>query len=455
MRTLLYIFNFKRKKLYNLLKVILFLGILVILLCKATYILSAKDGYIRKNSFYESKVDFEVFLMGTSHMQNGIFPMELYRDFGLSAYNLAVAGERLAMTYWSLVDALQYTTPKLVVIDMHGLGYGDQKVDPEVPRRMHISFDAMRLNSVKWNAITDLTEKESWAEFFFPLTLYHNRWEELSEEDFRNPTMYNVTNGAVFNLGVANAEAPILLSPEDYDKNNNYSTQYLEKIIQLCQSKKIEVMLVYIPFPSSEGAQRCVNQAYELAAKYDISYLNMLYLAEEIGIDYSIDTADKSSHLNPLGAKKVSEFIGKYIVNNYEVSDHRRTTFSEVWQRKYKEYMIYKDNYLKEINDYYFYLMMIADKDYSYSVYFKENTEALNDETIMKLINSAMPKLEFDNKEQPKNGYYFLSNIKGDRKEELGIKEMKETADFYIVVTNNITGELVECSNWRYGIGRE
>lgn len=455
MRTHLYIFNSKQKLLYYIVKVILFLAILVFLLCKISYILSAKDGYIRKNSFYESEVDFEVFLMGTSHMQNGVFPMELYRDFGISAYNLAVPGERLAMTYWSLVDALQYTTPDLVIVDMHGLGYGDQKVDPEVPKRMHISFDAMKFNSIKWNVIKDLTEKEAWIEFFFPLTLYHNRWEELSEEDFRNPTIYNTTNGGLFNLGVANAEAPILLSPEDYEKNNNYSTQYLEKIIQLCQSKNIEVMLVYIPFPSPEKSQRCVNQAFEIAEKYNITYLNILYLAEEIGIDYAVDTADKSSHLNPLGARKVTEFIGEYIVQNYNVTDYRSTSLSEVWQRKYKEYMNYKDNYLREINDYYLYFMMIADKDYSYSVYFKEYKEALNDENIQKLIGSAMPYSESNSVEQTKEKHYFFSNIKGNEYKELELGGISDTADFYLVVVNNISGELVECSNWRFDIGRE
>lgn len=92
--------------------------------------------------------------------------MELYRDYGIASYNLSIAGERMAMTYWSLKDALQHTIPKLVIIDMHALEYGNQKNDPKVPARVHWSLDVLKSIPIKYNAVKDVVEGEQQRGFF-------------------------------------------------------------------------------------------------------------------------------------------------------------------------------------------------------------------------------------------------------------------------------------------------
>jgi len=467
-------------KLKNVLRSIVFILFLVLAIHKTTYLLSAKNSWIIKEDFYDAEVNFDVLLMGTSHMYDGIYPMELYRDYGISSYNLAVAGERFAMTYWSLKDALQYTQPKLVVIDVHALEYGDQKNDPNVPQRVHESFDAMRMGKIKIQAVMDVIEKDAWSEFFFPLELYHNRWTELTENDFKDPKDVNATHNGFFQMGVANKTAPKLLAPDDFVIDDNYSVEYLRKIIELCQSKDIEVLLVCIPYPAPEESQRCINQAYAIAAEYNIEYMNMLYLAEEIGVDYITDAADAASHLNPSGARKVTKYIGQYIIDNYEVWDYRLSEESTEWNQYYNEYLQYKDEKLQLENNLYYYLMLLADFDYSYCAYIA-NQEILQDELSRNLYKNTMPLVQIDKWEAENQGY-FISNISGSVVEVFGLGEItsmatnsayefakdetgvriqvsgqegiNEEADISIAVINNHTGELIDWSNWKYNKGR-
>lgn len=60
--------------------------------------------------------------MGTSHVLNAVYPMELWNDYGIVSYNFGGHGNYLPTTYCIMKNALEYTTPKLMVIDCFFLG---------------------------------------------------------------------------------------------------------------------------------------------------------------------------------------------------------------------------------------------------------------------------------------------------------------------------------------------
>ena len=76
-----------------------------------------KESKNKFSDFYEQEENYDVLFIGSSHVLNGVFPMELWKDYGIVSYNLSGHGSRGAVNYWILKNALEYTTPKLVVID--------------------------------------------------------------------------------------------------------------------------------------------------------------------------------------------------------------------------------------------------------------------------------------------------------------------------------------------------
>lgn len=69
----------------------------------------------------------------------------------------------------------------------------------------------------------------------------------------------------------------------------------------------MELLLVALPFttPVNDGLNRqaVVNGVRELAAQWDVPYVNLMYRLDEMGFDFSQDMADMY-HLNWRGWKR-------------------------------------------------------------------------------------------------------------------------------------------------------
>jgi hypothetical protein len=57
-------------------------------------------------NFFEQDEDFDVLFFGTSHVINGIFPMELWNEYGIVSYNFGGHGNEIATSYWDNIDAV-------------------------------------------------------------------------------------------------------------------------------------------------------------------------------------------------------------------------------------------------------------------------------------------------------------------------------------------------------------
>ncbi len=424
--------NFKLKNFLSFVTVILsiFAAIYV-----SSYFLSRPDSYRNRLGFYDAD-DCDVIFFGTSHMYNGIFPMELYKDYGISSWNLAYGGERLPLTYYNLKDAIKVHNPKVVVIDVYGFEYGDQKNDPDQPARSHNSLDAIKSPIIKYQAVTDCIEKKYWPEFFFPLYLYHDRWFVISEENNKKrATEREYTRGAFYLMGVADATFPQLISPDDYSFADNNATMYMQKIIDLCAQNDIKVLMINIPYPASYESQRRANMAYEIAKRNEnVEFLNMIYMTDEIGINFDVDYADETSHLNPSGARKTTRFLGQYLKNNYELADYRN---DEKWIELYDDYISnVKNKYFVNTCDIYQYLMLMSDSDYEILAYYKDASIWNNNDKICKLYNNIFEE----------NNMTVLD--KENLSEEYWKEDLYDKTEVVYQVIRRDTNEVVDISYW-------
>ena len=63
--------------------------------------------------------------------------------------------------------------------------------------------------------------------------------------------------------------------------------------------------------------------------------------------DYLTDCYDDSSHLNPSGAKKVTAYLGNYMMSHYEIPDRRNDPAYAKWHDDLVRYTTYKHKYHK------------------------------------------------------------------------------------------------------------
>lgn len=336
-------------------------GLTLLFLTHSTGLLEKKAAVEKYTPFFEQEENFDVLFMGTSHVIYGISPMDLWHDYGIVSYNFGTPAQILPCTYWLMQNVLDYTSPRLMVIDCYTLS--DTR---KIAVSAHGSFDAFPLTRTKARAVSDLFENETTdltrMEFFWNYASYHFRWNDLHDYDFDR--QYTKQKGGGFLYEIENGNEMIRIPSEDKMTEDTPGVEYLEKMIADCQERGIDVLLTYLPFPAAEDTQREANRVYDIARQYHVNYLNFLDLDL---INYETDCAN-DNHLNAFGIKKVTDYIGRYIMEHYDVDDQRNNESYAGWYADYADYRNELSQNLQEFESLDYCLLLLYDQNYSMSI---------------------------------------------------------------------------------------
>lgn len=342
-------------------KILFTVFVFVIGIFSTQKLLKKYQTYSKFISFLNNKdCDYDVFFLGTSHVLNGIYPMDLWNDFGITSYNFAWHSTPIATNYYLLKMAEKKNKPKIVFIDILQL-----QEDIKYNVYIHQLFDYFPLDEIKYEAVNDfLPGKNNFIkrmEFYFPFIYCHNTWLDLKANNFHKELP---TKGADLRIGVKVPQEFGLTVPE-YTGKESTGIEYSKKIISFCKENGIIPVFCLIPYP----VQYYLNDwKKELINILDNENIVFLEFPEDI-VDFDTDMYDLNSHLNPSGAKKVTRFIGEYISKNYDGLCKKTDLQINNWNADYKRYFDYCVQKLNEQQDMTAYLMMLYNKEYYSEIY--------------------------------------------------------------------------------------
>ena len=97
-----------------------------------------------------------------------------------------------------------------------------------------------------------------------------------------------------------------------------------------------------------------------------------------------------ATHLNPSGARKVTEYMGRFIKENYNIPDQRENEEYSFWKEDYNEYIDYKIENLKKnntkLNNY---LMLLYDEqDIKYEITLSTKVKIEEESTFEQLLKN-------------------------------------------------------------------
>lgn len=195
--------------------------------------------------------------------------------------------------------------------------------------------------------------------------------------------------------------------------------EYLNRILQLCEENEIKLILVKTP--STAGNVGKYNFLNQYAAEHNVQYIdfNEKSLYMEIGYDFQIDNRD-NDHLNIWGGKKVTDYIGRVLVDQYAVN-----IGASVEHEKLLGYYdaVKRDCGVRLVTDFCEYLDRINDPRYAVFISVKgEGTAALDYKSKEKLSSLGVT-VNLDDK----YGYGCYAVINGDAMDE-DIKDQKLTS---------------------------
>lgn len=334
-----------KTKIKHLIQGVVFAILLALSIHACGEFLEYKEAKEKYTDFFESETNFDVIFLGTSHTWNTVLPMELWQGYGISSYNWGYSNCTPAESYYIFKDVIKYTEPKLVVLDMFGLmeyQEGNGKYRQDRIEQQHVQFDEIPFSMNKLQAALDVFDNyEHRLDYVFNMMMYHNRWDELDERDFN--VKISPEKGASMLTGLGWAEYNQISESQKRELDSvNYD--YFIKFLNFCHEEDIPVLCVYLPFPASGNNQKAANSIGDVIDIYlDTEYVNMLNLGI---VDFSTDMYADNNHLNFTGACKVTDWLGEYLTENYDLDDY---SDNEHWLEDHKEYVEYKAENIRNL----------------------------------------------------------------------------------------------------------
>ena len=384
-----------KRRILNILSVVVFLAVLAAALAGLSRLMEYKGSREKISPFMERAGQVDVLFLGDSHAYSDIYPMELWHDYGIASYNLASYNLPIPVSYWVLRNALLVCRPRAVVLDVNQVWEQAKLCDSSGD--VHIGLDAFPLSRTKLEAVfdlmddPDLTDKNGLRyrdlrpEFIFPLIKYHARWNDLTAADLR--PNYERELGGERNIGVAKPDAYEITSAVTDEEG--YGFLYLRRIIEHCLRAGIRVMLVNLPYPcrNSNDEQRYTNAVQYTADEYGVEYIDFMYMDKVV--DYGTDCYDPGSHLNPSGAWKVTDYIGRRLSEAYGLPDHRGEAAYASWDDDYAAYRERKLDSLQKETEPHSFLMLLADPSFSAVILLPEGSSIHSDGLALQLMQNA------------------------------------------------------------------
>jgi hypothetical protein len=148
------------------------------------------------------------------------------------------------------------------------------------------------------------------------------------------------------------AEFPSPMPLTDYTLPET-SMDYLQRIVDLCRENDIELILIKAPTLDPYWYEEWDAQVRDFAEANNVPYINYIYLRDNIGLDMTVDTYDAGLHLNLTGAEKFADYIGRYLVTNYDLTDYREVPeVARLWEDDILFYDQLRDAQNAEIAEY-------------------------------------------------------------------------------------------------------
>lgn len=255
-----------------------------------------KDMYVA-SALTEKENSIDVIMAGDSEAMIFMSSKILWDEAGINSYGCSQPAQRICETYLFLEDILEKQKPEVVVFETNVLTHDT-------------TFKLESLMTT--NALIDDQ---------LPILRYHSQWRMMWG---LNPEReYTAFRGFDPRTDLAPYSGEEYMFPTEEKVQFNQITQiYIDKIVALCKEKDVKLLFVSSPSAISMNYQKH-NAIQAYADEHDIPYLDFNLMRDEIGLDWSTDTMDGGDHINYNGTVKITNYMMKYLKENYDLKDWR------------------------------------------------------------------------------------------------------------------------------------
>lgn len=323
MQRSLFISNFKR-----IVYVILLAAMLCACFLGAQEILKAKfmgDSTTIVNGFYAEKPGtIDVVFLGSSNCFCTIDPMVLYEEYGITSYDFASSSQSMNLSLLYAKEVFKKQKPQVLALEVNYLvGTGLDNL-PESTLRWGLTDIPFSTDKIRCLSQAQVTFGSEYMSYLFPVLRYHERWKEVSKNDFVyafEKGKENYTKGYLKTSEVF--VEPVILS-DFVQEGESWAdpdvVACLDEILALCQENGTQLVLFKSPRSGWYSYQSGLVE--ELARQRGLLFVDYQTKVEDLEINPETDFRD-TEHLNDKGAYKVSKDMGRVLKENFTLPDRR------------------------------------------------------------------------------------------------------------------------------------
>ena len=279
----------------------------------------------------------DVVFVGSSHVYAGIYPSYMWSDWGISAFNVSISGMDRDSAYYYMKHMFKTQSPKVAVVDMFALSFDKHEHIGNVYRNyLSLPLSKDTLPQLKAYAAKDESVSANIYDYVARWPIIHTRYRELTRYDFDLDAPNYFARGEYLNW---ESMPTWLYRPDEASPKMFLSDQekWLDDLRSLCAENNCELVFMSLPFHSYEDEQQYIDHAVVYADEYEIPIFDFNRMTDELAIDPETDFFDET-HVNALGAKKLSRFMADWLDNTYDLPDHRGEAGYEQWDLDLKYY---------------------------------------------------------------------------------------------------------------------
>lgn len=335
-------FNMKNRS-KKILSCGIFLCILYVIFLKITYLFS-ETGYNRLNIVGIKEEDpLDMVYVGASAAFVYWQPLKAWNDCGFASYSYATVGLPAESIKYYIEEVLKTQDPELFVIDARPFQLWDENVDAKI----RYSTDSMGYSLNRFSLVKDyfesrtVTEEVDVLSYYLQIIMYHTNYKKVlsNEENWKmiNNKGKSKYKGWTFMEYHCPLEEPEAFETDECAELPESSRKLLDDLLSYCKEKELKVLFVVCPYSITKGDQKTYNTIQKIVEEEGFDFLNTNLYFDEMNLDFQTDFNDYN-HVNCFGAEKYTDFLEKYLMENYHLPDRRGEALYASWNDLYAEF---------------------------------------------------------------------------------------------------------------------
>lgn len=339
----------------GLFRIILFTlaALMLVYVISAAFQGTTRFGELSRTLQQES-VPIDVLCIGGSSTFVYWSPMLAFQEYGFSSYDLSESAMSPALVRGVLKQSRSLCNPELYVIDIRCFENVESHPDTYNRGYFLLYTDAFPYSIER---MKDIEYAYSYANF--EENVLNRHWKLPRDHDFsawierrlgQYQSPYNVTKGQY--MDKREYACVDLNAYTDVTRRaplQHETEEILRDLLEYIQQENLNVLFIINAHCfENEGTRARYNSLMDIIAEAGVPCLDTNLYYEEIGLDGATDFYNWN-HINAFGVEKYTSWVAQWLVENYELPDHREETQFALWRQQAEEFNLQ----WKDLTDYY------------------------------------------------------------------------------------------------------